>query len=81
MRHFLLIYDTLSGQLEDVRDLGSDAACAAKSYSDCESEFRERARYEIVLIGARSLETIRRTHSQYFDPDPSAPYAVLLDVV
>ena len=49
------------------RDLGTDADAAARIYSECEAEYRDREGFEFVLVGADSIETIRKTHSHYFD--------------
>ena len=66
LRHFLLIYDIAARDLT-IQDLGEDAEAAAAHYSEVEEEFRERAGFEVVLIGADSIETIRETHGHYFE--------------
>lgn len=69
LRHFLLIYDLNAGHLIKAEDLGTDADSATQTYSDCEAEYRDRDGFEIVLVGADSIETIKKTHSHYFDLD------------
>ncbi len=66
LRHFLLIYDVEHRKL-DVRDLGEDAQTAAAEYSRVEEELEGPGKFEVVLIGADSLETIKTTHAHYFE--------------
>ena len=42
-----------------------DAAVAA--YDDIEKRMRGRRDLDIVLLGADSLETVKKTHSSYFE--------------
>lgn len=67
LRHFLLIYDLDQGHLVLAKDLGTDGDAAAREYSECEAEYRDREGFEIVLVGADSIETIKKTHSHYFE--------------
>jgi len=64
IHHFLVIYDIRSGMatVEEFDDY--DAALAA--YEKIEKESLGRNDLDIVLLGADSLETIKRTHSSYF---------------
>lgn len=67
MRHFLLIFDTTAqtviSQLEFAE---ADTAQATAAYEAAEEAHRNDP-VEIVLLGADSLETIRRTHGHYFN--------------
>ena len=36
------------------------------AYAKAEEDFANRETYDIVLLGADSIETIKRTHSSYF---------------
>jgi hypothetical protein len=65
LRHFLLVYDARSRSVS-VEDLGEDADAAAQRYGEVEMEYEKRSGFEVVLIGADSLETIRQTHAHYF---------------
>ena len=40
------------------------------AYQEAERESRGRSDLDVVLLGADSLETIKRTHSSYFEPRP-----------
>jgi hypothetical protein len=66
LRHFLLIYNSADESVK-VEDLGHDEAAAAERYAEVEEELRTETAYEVVLIGADSLETIKTTHSHYFN--------------
>ncbi len=64
IRHFLVIYDVRAGNAK-VREFEDyDAAVAA--YEKIEKEQLGRDDLDIVLLGADSLDTIKRTHSSYF---------------
>lgn len=80
LNHFLLIYNVQLQRLaEPPREFGENAELATRCYGEVEREYRDRrdsAHFEIVLIGADSIETIRKTHAHYFaDPD-GAPFDV-----
>ncbi len=66
--YFLLTYRP-SDQSLDVADLGTDAVAADENYTTTEAEHRHEPDVQVVLIGADSIETIRRTHAHYFDAD------------
>ena len=53
-------------------DQFEDAAVAGTEYARLEAEHRDDPNYEIVLVGADSLETIQKTHGHYFDGDAPA---------
>ncbi|MFI5025329.1 MAG: hypothetical protein ACHQCI_01060 [Solirubrobacterales bacterium] len=64
-QYFLLIYDVSSRALQH-EEFGGDYAGAAARYSDLEDAHRESNGIEVVLVGADSFDTIKRTHSHYF---------------
>jgi hypothetical protein len=67
--HFLLIYNIQLGRLVGEQQF-TDSAEAVARYSELEREYTNRpGEFEIVLVGADSIETIRHTHGQYFDED------------
>lgn len=65
IKHFLVIYDTASGEVE-VKRFGSDYDAAQEAYSKAERANSGSDRYDIVLLSADSLRTIKKTHSSYF---------------
>ena len=74
LKHFLLTYDLRAQQLVDQREF-DDGAEAAQAYAELERDNRGRVDLEIVLVGADSIETIRRTHAHYFERAGAAsPY-------
>jgi hypothetical protein len=66
LKHFLLVYDLAAQCLIEQQEF-SDGGEAASAYSALEREYQGREDLEIVLVGADSIETIKRTHAHYFD--------------
>jgi hypothetical protein len=64
-QYFLLIYDLTSRALQH-EEFGRDHTGAAERYSALEELHRENDSIEVVLVGADSFDTIKRTHSHYF---------------
>lgn len=76
--HFLLVYDLDRQELVEQHEF-HDAAAAAAAYADLEGRHRGDPRVEIVLVGADSIETIKRTHGNYFHGakrGSASPFAV-----
>lgn len=65
INHFLVVYDLAEG-LARVERFGTDYEAALTAYAKAEQDFENRDTYDIVLLGADSIETIERTHSSYF---------------
>lgn len=64
--HYLLVYSYDEQRLIDKREF-TNAVEAAAAYRDTEELYRGRSdEFEVVLVGADSIETIRRTHGHYF---------------
>ena len=51
----------------DVRPYGTDYDAALNAYDQAEQDAQDRSDVEVVLLSADSLETIKRTHSSYFN--------------
>jgi hypothetical protein len=66
MRYFLLIYNRAHRHLQTVQEF-TDRDEAGRAYVATERAAQGDPGLEIVLIGADSLDTIKRTHGQYFD--------------
>ena len=64
-RYFILIYNIPSRALE-IHEFESDYEAAADAYTDFEAEHRGDRSVEVVLVGADSIDTIKKTHSHYF---------------
>ena len=70
LQHFLLVYDHKERKLVKVETFES-SRIARDAYGEAEREARasDATRYEIVLIGSDSLETIQTTHASYFSDE------------
>ena len=69
IKHFLIVYDVDRGEAT-VTSFGTDYEAALVTYSEREREAREHGEeddVDIVLVGADSIETVRKTHSSYFE--------------
>lgn len=66
LKHFLLVFDHARGELV-LCDPFDDVEAALRAYSAAEREHEANGQLEIVLIGSDSIETVKRTHSNYFD--------------
>lgn len=64
-QYFLLIYDLNSRALQH-EEFGRGHTAAAERYSELEQAHRDDDEIEVVLVGADSFDTIKRTHSHYF---------------
>jgi len=67
INHFLLVFDHDAGRLIEVIPFGSDVDRAVAAYTEKEKELKNLPRVEIVLVGSDSMETVQRTHANYFD--------------
>lgn len=63
-QYFILVYD-LAMRHVDVHEYGEDVEAANVAYSTLEDQ-HAGGKFEVVLVGADSIETIKRTHSPYF---------------
>lgn len=67
-QYFLVVYH-LDDRSVDVVGFGEDFEKAARVYTEREEALQGDDAREVVLLGADSLETIKRTHSHYFRED------------
>lgn len=66
MKNFILIYNHAKKELEDILQFEDDVASATRRYGELETEFRDSALMDIVLVGSDSIETVKVTHANYF---------------
>ncbi|EPH06254.1 hypothetical protein HMPREF1531_00904 [Propionibacterium sp. oral taxon 192 str. F0372] len=66
IKNFLLVYNRRTGTLEERLSFGNDADAALARYRDLEREHRSDRSYDIVLVGADSIDSVMITHSNYF---------------
>lgn len=69
-QYFILVYDLAMRHVE-VHEYAADVDAANAAYSQLEDE-HAGGKFEIVLVGADSIETIKRTHSPYFSTGTAA---------
>lgn len=65
IRHFLVVYDVMRS-VAAVEEFGTDYERALEVYAEREREYQLDPSVEVVLLGADSLDTVRKTHSSYF---------------
>jgi hypothetical protein len=82
LNNWLIVYDWRAARFAGWSDLGADTAAAAMRYASFETQYSYDDGYEVVLIGADSTDTIKRTHSHYFGKDPNDfdPLGVLAEL-
>jgi hypothetical protein len=74
IRHFLLVFNRATGVLEDLQEFGVDSEAALSAYAAAEETYRESEWMQIVLIGSDSIDTVRVTHANYFEPSAESKY-------
>lgn len=67
IKHFLVTRD-VTRRKTTVGELGTDYEAAQRAYQEAERQARRRSDLDVVLLSADSLETIKLTHSSYFEP-------------
>lgn len=73
MKYFLITYDRSAGKILSLEEFDEvDRSKALSKRFSLERGVRDGANVEVVVLGAASLEHLRRTHSRYF-MTPSAP--------
>jgi hypothetical protein len=66
IKHFLVTRDVTRGKTEVV-PFGTDYDAAQAAYQEAEQKAAGRSDLDVVLLSADSLDTLKRTHSSYFD--------------
>lgn len=80
IQHFILVFDRHKGRLLQQIPFGTEAKAAVKKYEELESQYREDAHMDIVLVGSDSIETVKVTHANYFDGSAADVYADVLRI-
>lgn len=78
--HFLLVYSFDDRKLIH-QDEFTDTRTAVAAYEAAETQYRNNndvTKFEVVLVGADSIETVMRTHGHYFQDVDEAMFADLL---
>lgn len=66
IKNFLLVFDRQAGHLIRECDFGTDVDAAVAEYQRLEREHFGDSRYDIVLVGSESIESVQVTHASYF---------------
>jgi len=66
IKHFLVSYALTTGKTK-VESFGTDYDAAQAAYAEAEQANENDEKFDIVLLSADSLETIKQTHSSYFN--------------
>jgi hypothetical protein len=66
IKHFLVTLDVARHETTVV-EFGTDYEAAQDAYQESEQKARGRRDLDVVLLSADSLETIKLTHSSYFE--------------
>jgi hypothetical protein len=64
-QYFILLYHIPERQVQ-IMEFGRDLDAAVAAYSEQERIHRSEEAIEVVMVGADSIDTIKRTHSHYF---------------
>ncbi len=75
IHHFLVVYDIPAHEANVDDSFGEDYDAALLAYARAEETYRGRDDVEVVLLGADSIETIKKTHSSYFSTQRKASSA------
>ena len=67
INHFLMVFDHAKDELVEVKEFGTDIEKATRAYSEREGEYKNSSRFDIVLVGSDSIETVKVTHGTYFE--------------
>ena len=67
IKHFLVTRNLVRRRTE-VQEFGADYDAAQHAYQEAEQRARLRPELDVVRLSADSLETIKQTHSSYFEP-------------
>lgn len=68
INHYLVHYDIAAGKAR-VTAFGADYDAAMVAYAQAEEASRDDSNLDIVLLSADSIETVKRTHSSYFETE------------
>lgn len=80
IKHFLLAYDHGQDRLLEQQEFGTDVNAATTAYTKLERQYKESTLVDIVLVGSDSIESVRVTHSNYFEGGTRNKIAEMLQV-
>lgn len=78
--HFLLAYSNTEQKLVECEEY-TNTKTATQAYSAMEEKYRGRSdEFEVVLVGADSINTIMKTHGHYFSKAGDSLFSEFLQV-
>jgi len=77
LHHFLIVFDREAQHILEA-DRFDDGEAAAEKYADMERQYGDQPNIEIVLVGSDSIETVQRTHGNYFGEEVGVPFGELV---
>lgn len=80
IKHFLLAFDHGQDKLIEQLEFGEDIDRATAAYTELEDRFKGSNLVDIVLVGSDSLESVKVTHSNYFEGGARAHLERLLNL-
>ncbi len=66
--YFLIRFDRAEGRQVDLQEF-TDSTEAVAAYTSEEEKYVDVPHMDIVLLGSSSIETVKKTHGNYFDSD------------
>ncbi len=66
--YFLIRFDRAEGRQVDLQEF-TDSTKAVAAYTSEEEKYVDVPHMDIVLLGSSSIETVKKTHGNYFDSD------------
>ena len=66
LNNWIIVFDWTGGIFRTWEEIGRDADTAIAAYVRYENQFKVEDNYEVVMIGASDISTVRQTHSHYF---------------
>ena len=76
--YFLIRFDRAEGRQVDLQEF-TDSNEAVAAYTSEEERYVDQPQMDIVLLGSTSIETVKKTHGNYFDSDTD--WLARLDVI
>ena len=65
IHHYLIMFDRSAGKQISIRDF-ADSKKAIEAYNKAEEAHQDEPHMDIVLLGSDSVETLQKTHVNYF---------------
>lgn len=79
LNNWIIVFNWSIGSFISWDVVSLDPAVAMQKYAEAERQFPANQGFEVVLVGATRVATIRETHSHYFGLDPHTSVLETLD--